>query len=642
MKTKLFICMVFTTVLMQAQTIFVSPTGDNTDGTTWTKAFNSIQAALSVAASGNEIWVQQGTYTIAVETEQLNFVDGVNVYGGFVGNESTLAERNTDAALTVISHDNGGAGGFRLLTSSNLNTSAIWDGFTFNGGNVGMGVLLAGNCTLNNAVVTDCVITNGSGAGVYMTSASSLAPSTLTNTLITANVLNAETTESGYLVGGAGVRVNTNVKDAAIIDGCTISNNAINANVSGLSHRAYGAGIMIHSGTVKNTIIDSNKIQGANPNNVRTAAGVAIVPESTIVHEVLIEGCTIQNSDSGIARGSGILIDPSYSGQYGGNYTISKTMIRNNVTTSVGGGILCTAATAQSGGGWTLNIENSIIANNSAATGSGIFMNIGGTLNITYSNIVNNKSNAGYGGGIHFQGVNNHTISATLINSIIWGNVYSGTAPERTQFRNNGQSTIMNNCAMQDYATITAHTEWANATLAENQDLNSSNANASGPNFFVPSTMPGQGVADALTARWEITENSTSLIDYGAYASDSNANEILVDYAGAARPADGSFDFTDIGAFEFDSENPPALSVKNIIANTKQNLILYPTAATSVLSIKASLPVKHIEIYSINGSAILKTNATESIDVSTMSSGLYLLRATFNDNTMAVKRFVKR
>ncbi len=633
--------MVLATAIMQAQTIFVSTTGDNTDGSTWAKAYTSIQAALTAATSGNEIWVKQGTYTIATETEQLNFVEGVNVYGGFVGNESTLAQRSSDAALTIISHDAAGTGGFRLLKSTNLNTPAMWDGFTFNGSNVGMGILLAGNCTITNSIVKNCTITNGSGAGVYMTSTSNLAPSVLTNTQVTNNILNVETSESGYLIGGAGVRINTNVKDGVVVDNCTISNNAINANIGGNDYRAYGAGIMIHSGTVKNTIIDGNKVQGTSPGNVRTGAGVAIIPESSIVHEVLIESCTIQNSDSGSARGSGVLIDPSYGGQYDGNYTISKTIIRNNVTTSVGGGILCTAATAQSGGGWTLNIENSIIANNTAATGSGIFMNIGATLNITYSNIVNNKSTAQYGGGIHFQGVANHTIAATLVNSIIWGNVYNGTAPERTQFRNNGQSTTMTNCAMQDLTAITTHAEWSNTTLADNQNLNSNNTDAAGPNFFVVSSGPGQGVADALTARWEITENSTVLIDSGIYAFDANSNEILMDYAGAPRPADGSFEFTDIGAFEFDSENPPSLSIKNPIVTVNPNLILYPTAATTMLNIEASLPVKHIEVYSINGSSVLTTKATTSINVSTLSSGLYLLRATFNNDKVVIKRFVK-
>ena len=102
--------------------------------------------------------------------------------------------------------------------------------------------------------------------------------------------------------------------------------------------------------------------------------------------EVLIDKCIITNCTSP-SRGGAIIIDPRWSGEYHGNYTISNTVISNNKTGVVGGGILCTAATKQTGNGWTLNINNSIISNNTALTnaGGGIDINIGCILNITNS-----------------------------------------------------------------------------------------------------------------------------------------------------------------------------------------------------------------------------------------------------------------
>ena len=37
-------------------------TGEPVDGATWTQAYRGLQAALAVAADGDEIWLIEGTY----------------------------------------------------------------------------------------------------------------------------------------------------------------------------------------------------------------------------------------------------------------------------------------------------------------------------------------------------------------------------------------------------------------------------------------------------------------------------------------------------------------------------------------------------------------------------------------------------
>lgn len=65
------------------------------DGTTWATALNSLQDALALATTGDEIFVAQGTYVPSdcdggecleihrAETFQL--ISGVSIYGGYAG-----------------------------------------------------------------------------------------------------------------------------------------------------------------------------------------------------------------------------------------------------------------------------------------------------------------------------------------------------------------------------------------------------------------------------------------------------------------------------------------------------------------------------------------------------------------------------
>lgn len=74
---------------------YVTPSGSG-DCSTWATAC-SLQTALTGAASGDEIWVQQGTYAPTTGTDRtatFSLKGGVGVYGGFVGNEATRDARN--------------------------------------------------------------------------------------------------------------------------------------------------------------------------------------------------------------------------------------------------------------------------------------------------------------------------------------------------------------------------------------------------------------------------------------------------------------------------------------------------------------------------------------------------------------------
>jgi hypothetical protein len=138
----------------QAQTIFVNQaaTGAN-NGSSWTNAYVSLGSALSaVATSGKTIWVASGTYKPSTSNRDASFTFNyglTSVYGGFVGNETLLSQRNPTINITTLSGDLAGNDNTSLLPTEATRQdnsyhvikirgnaqNVIIDGFTISGGN---------------------------------------------------------------------------------------------------------------------------------------------------------------------------------------------------------------------------------------------------------------------------------------------------------------------------------------------------------------------------------------------------------------------------------------------------------------------------------------------------------------------------
>ncbi|WP_088654811.1 choice-of-anchor Q domain-containing protein [Geofilum rhodophaeum] len=86
--------------------LYVKPEGQG-GGTSWSDAV-SLQEALAMAIASDELWLAAGTYLPgATRDASFNLIDGIKIYGGFLGNESELEQRDWFNYPTVLSGEIG-------------------------------------------------------------------------------------------------------------------------------------------------------------------------------------------------------------------------------------------------------------------------------------------------------------------------------------------------------------------------------------------------------------------------------------------------------------------------------------------------------------------------------------------------------
>ncbi len=106
------------------------------DGESWNTAFDELQDALDVAVNGDVIWVAEGTYTpgsggISGQNATFELIEGVALYGGFVGNETSQNQRDWKNNKTYLSGDLGDKKVYHVVTGAD---DAVLDGFVIKDG----------------------------------------------------------------------------------------------------------------------------------------------------------------------------------------------------------------------------------------------------------------------------------------------------------------------------------------------------------------------------------------------------------------------------------------------------------------------------------------------------------------------------
>ena len=220
-----------------ASVIYVKETGDDgNSGLTWNAAKATANGALNAASSGDEIWVAAGTYA-----EDIDLMDGVDLYGGFAGSETSRSQRDWRTNKTIL---DGNETSDCIVYATNLDISGTRiDGFTIgnSGGMVGIGIY----CVNSDVTIANCTLTDNPEGGICCCDGGEY------------EIINNFISENQTTIDGAGIWV-----DSAQVD---IRNNLITGNSAFYNgYQANGGALYLWgaSGSVVNNTIAGNSANG--------------------------------------------------------------------------------------------------------------------------------------------------------------------------------------------------------------------------------------------------------------------------------------------------------------------------------------------------------------------------------------------
>jgi len=583
--------MLWAGISVQAATWFVKPGGAGLlNGTSWGNAAASIQAAVNAASSSDEIWVAQGTYT-STANPVVNIKAGVSVYGGFLGTETDLIQRNWTTRTTTIDGENAR----RCVT---IESGATLDGFTVRRGSSTFHDSPYGGGGINNqGTVRNCTISQNTNSGQY--AGGIMNWGLMENCIVSQNSItddwsnwgggifnNTGATVSSCIVSGNTVTVGEGGgiynSSGGLVLNCTITgNNVLSGSGGGIYNRGTVNSCSISGNTASDTI-DYSTVKGGGVHNLSgakltdcivsgntaTAAGSnSTVSGGGVYNAGTIDGCTlstnqaITNAEYGRTYGGGIYNENGATVEnctITANASYAKGKYGNNSCAGLGGGIYNIA------GG---SITECTIANNNASCdegdgqGGGIYNAGSVTACRIYSNtadgqlrsLVGTYSSYGSGGGIYNRGgltncviLKNIAISgggicnendATVINCTIARN----SANYGSGIANNG--TVTNCIVWQNSRSDVGGSRPSYSCTGEVLDGDNSNLRADPLFISMNGTDP---------AAWDLRlQNGSPCID-----SASSTAAPITDIAGNPRP--GSDGLVCMGAYESPDAYLPA------------------------------------------------------------------------------------
>lgn len=281
--------------------IYVSAKGDaDATGESWANATSRLQSAINIAGRTHaDVYVAAGTYYgDTLGQNAFTMIEGVNVYGGFAGTETSPSERDLKKNKTILS----GQGKQRVLRQMSHftdSTMTVWDGFVIQDGSTrpnemsnGIGAWL-----MDYSALVKCEIKNNLayknifGFGVCMNEA---PHSRLENCLIHHNGP-AQNANNEFVCSGSGTAV-----------GFSGSGNMINCTVTDNESKDADAAVEIRNRGVVNIV---NSIIVGNKNF--TGSRSPKTPKNITV------------SGNSVLKSSHCAIDGTYSGE--GNISINAS-----------------------------------------------------------------------------------------------------------------------------------------------------------------------------------------------------------------------------------------------------------------------------------------------------------------------------
>jgi hypothetical protein len=272
-KTTLTLALVCLSASAPASVIYVNKNaaGATHDGHSWSTAFQTIQAGVGVAVSGDEVWVAASAPAAPNYAEWgIGVKTGVAVYGGFSGTETARKQRDWMVNVTVVQSN---------AYVFSCNGGASLDGFVIRSDTEAVG---AGGSPI--ASIANCTI-ESSAVGVYVSSGGvSVRHCAIRGNSIGVHVYGfydgkgvAYVTDSDISGNVVGVSVDVGT---AMIEDCTLRGNTRDGihvgNIDGgaatvtnciLSHNATGINVYWGFVTATNCTLSDNSSYGIYASN---------------------------------------------------------------------------------------------------------------------------------------------------------------------------------------------------------------------------------------------------------------------------------------------------------------------------------------------------------------------------------------
>ena len=516
---------------VEAQTIYYVDAGVGggaDDGSSWANAYASLSAALAVASATDSIFVAAGTYkpstdgvvdsggAAAPRLATFNIPEGVEVYGGFAGTETSLEDRDLSTAgnETILSGDIGVAVGvdptdltdagyddnvYHVVSMEGAN--AVLDGFTVeagraNGsgtGDYGGGVHVeATSITLRNLEVRYNQA-NQRGGGMYLLNTSS-------GEIIATNCV-AYDNKAGTSGGGMDIR-NESSGDI-IATNCTAYDNEAGDNGGGM----YLRNLSLSSGDIiatNCTAYDNEAAEDGGGMNLRNDSS----------GDIIATNCTAYGNQAN--RGGGMHLGNNSSG----DIIATNCTVYDNEAADAGGGMFLRSNSS----GDIIATNCTVYDNEAADAGGGMFLRnqSSGDLivanGIIYGNTASTAGNDAY---------NNRVNTKTLLSHCLLGTAVAGNATAGTDY------TLT--------APVSGVPRFASTTAGDEDFLRLYNISPTvdaGNNDLVP-----EGVTTDLAGNNRIQdgdEDGTATVDLGAYEGAIEVPKIYVDAGVTGGADDGS------------------------------------------------------------------------------------------------------
>lgn len=382
------LCFLISSIGFAQDTLYVSPTGEG-DGSSWQEASSDLFYILKRAKPGTEIWLTAGVYTptycsscdLADRKMSFELKDGVNIYGGFTGNETRRDQAQSENP-SILSGEIGDSTSRKDNSFSVVSCNGCGDRSTITNVTITKGY--ASNKLANSPAEKTIA---GAGLTIFAKKDEVASP-TFTNCKFIDNV--ALGRGGAVFINGSEAEINPTFKY------CTFEKNS-----------AFGEG-------------------GAIAIDILNSVGKIEINDSR-----LIKNQTIYSSTLGQAGGAIFSTCPGSILEL----NINETLIQGNKTgtslgsakyanTSANGGAIY--STNSNTGTVNITVTNSILDQNTAYAAGAVY-NLGGIATFNNVSITRNiaEGSGGSGGGIYTNKGKSYIYNSILIDNEVTFNKYA-------------------------------------------------------------------------------------------------------------------------------------------------------------------------------------------------------------------------